>query len=326
MGGVSELTPRLAVVILNYGRPQDTIACAEIVMRGDPFLLVIVDNASRDDSTRLMSRWGRTHKGFCQFEAANPSDAAEKSRQVENDSKDGTKIILIQSPQNGGYAAGNNLGLAAALALGADYVWILNNDAFPEENALQEVKMALAANNNIHAGLWGTIVMQGNSNLVQCIGGGCTNLWSGLSKQLGHGMELDDALKYAIAESARGCLNYICGASVIVSREFVEKVGYLDEGFFLYCEEQDWAIRGKKLGFCICVVSGAVVHHFEGSTTGMNEGSRPVARMVRLALSRLRLAARHRPAAVLTVFMGLLYALMRMYLKNSSLCNRLPLK
>lgn len=300
------MTPNLAVVILNYRRPKDTLACAEIVLKDTPAPLVIVDNDSGDNSPDLILKWGTGIEGFYQFKCGGFEDSATLASLHKS-----AKVLFIKSPRNGGYAFGNNLGISAALSLGADYVWILNNDAFPAADAMLQIKEMLASQPNKHIGLWGTTVLQGDSEIIQCVGGGHTNPWSGLTQQLGHGMTLDKAARVSTKD-----LNYICGASVIASRHFIEETGLLDEDFFLYCEEQDWAIRGTKKGFSMGIIPKAIVHHFEGSSTGMNEANRPAHRMARLAISRIRLAAKHQPLAVPTVFIGLVFALSRMYLKR----------
>jgi GT2 family glycosyltransferase len=54
----------------------------------------------------------------------------------------------------------------------------------------------------------------------------------------------------------------------LVSREFVGRVGLLDETFFLYYEEMDWCFRGRKLGFRVVYVPQARVYHKGGASTG----------------------------------------------------------
>ncbi len=300
--------PSIAVVVLNHGRAQDTIACAKSVLGQRPFLLVLVDNASPDDSVRKLADFCASNGPFAQFTAANADEARARASALAE--KPGA--LLVVSPHNRGYAAGNNSGLAAALALGADACWILNNDTLLEPGALQNIQKALLERAGEGIGLFGTAVLCGHDGRVQCLGGGHTNHWSGLSSQAGNGLTKEEAAKIPRQE-IESRLNYICGASVVATRNFLKKTGLMDEAFFLYCEEQDWAIRGEKNGFGLGFVPDASIIHFEGSTTGMRPGSRPPSRMARLALSRLRLAAKHAPITMPTVAAGLLVGFARIW-------------
>ena len=76
---------------------------------------------------------------------------------------------------------------------------------------------------------------------------------------------------------------------MMVRREAMEQVGLLDEGFFMYCEEVDWARRLREAGWAIFCVPSAEVVHFEGQSTRQFRESMFVA----LWRSRMRLFAKH---------------------------------
>ena len=62
-------------------------------------------------------------------------------------------------------------------------------------------------------------------------------------------------------------MDYVVGASMLVRRAFLETAGLMDEGYFLYYEELDWAFRlppGMRLGYA----PASVIYHHEGGTTG----------------------------------------------------------
>lgn len=301
----------IALVVLNHGRPDDTLACARSILGQQPFLLVIVDNASPDDSVGMLAEFGQKTGSFEQFEAGSVDGARKAAAGLSQR----PLVLLVKSPVNGGYAAGNNLGIAAALELGADACWVLNNDTLLQPGAIKAAQNALQERRDAGIGLYGTTVLCGSSGAVQCLGGGSTNYWSGLSSQTGNGLDAAEAARIPRQEVEKS-LNYICGASVIATRPFLEQTGLMDERFFLYCEEQDWALRGQKLGFALGFIPEASIIHFEGSTTGMRPGSRPLSRMARLAFSRLRLAAKHAPITIPGVTVGLVYGLLRIYCRR----------
>src|SRR5215467_10963911 len=112
---VLDASPLVLIVILNWNNPEETRTAVNSAMRLDypNFRLLIVDNGSEDDSLQQL-------------------------RPLVSE-----KIELIESPINTGYTGGCNLGLERALALGAKYAWLLNNDAVVEPKTLSSlVKLA----------------------------------------------------------------------------------------------------------------------------------------------------------------------------------------
>src|SRR5262245_57058678 len=108
-------TPPMYVIILNWNRPADTLACLEAVRRSryQTLSAVVVDNGSSDDSV-------------AHIRAAYP------------------QVTLIQNKTNLGYAGGNNVGIRHALQRGAAYVLLLNEDVVVEPEALGHLAAALA--------------------------------------------------------------------------------------------------------------------------------------------------------------------------------------
>jgi GT2 family glycosyltransferase len=157
------------------------------------------------------------------------------------------QVIFIRLSSNAGYAAGNNAGITLALQLGADYVWILNNDTLVEPSAAQHLVEYMQHNSRI--GLCGTTIMSYEApDEIRVMGGWHYNKWT--AKPLPVLSYPDGPLR----------MSYIDGASVCVSRDFITRVGLLCEEYFLFCEELDWAVRAQghfDLGYC----EAAVVYH-----------------------------------------------------------------
>ena len=102
---------KVAIVIVNYNNASDTLACIESLEKlkagKDKIITILVDNASLDDSVKIIS------KRF-------------------------PKIKVIRSPSNKGFAGGNNLGIKLALKNGAGYIFLLNNDTLVKDKRLIE--------------------------------------------------------------------------------------------------------------------------------------------------------------------------------------------
>lgn len=303
---------KIATIILNYKGTRDTLNCAKSLLASEeqPWLMVIVDNHSEDESLQSLRNWANDCGGVphAEFEAGSVVQAAEKAQACCNNHACDSSILLISSQHNRGYAAGNNLGIAAALALGADACWILNNDTLVDRHALGAMRQKIQECPQNNYGLVGSLILY-DDNFVQCCAGGFTNIW-GVSRQVGSGLRLEQARALSPADVEAG-LNYIYGASVLATREFLESVGFMEEAFFLYCEEQDWAWRGIAQGFSLGYAPRALVVHKEGATTGMNAKHRPPKRLMQLTRSRLLLAWKHNPLACITVSIGCGFALLR---------------
>ena len=101
---------KVAVVIVNWERPEDTIQCVHSVMDADypDINLILVDNGSSDDS-------------IAQFKA------------------EFGQISIIELPENQGFTGGYNAGIEKALELDSPFIFLLNNDTVIEKNTLFEL-------------------------------------------------------------------------------------------------------------------------------------------------------------------------------------------
>ena len=307
--------PRIGVVILNYNGWQDTIACAESVLASaePPSWLVVVDNASPNDSVRWLRHWAAGRMDFALPELGVPIPCPKPLPLSELDENAAhhaapAPLTLLRRHRNAGYAAGNNAGIRLLMAWGADAVWILNNDTIVDANCLGAMRRRLFA--KARPGLCGSLVCYQDSGLVQCRAGGRTNRWTGLSV-LDGGREDVARARRADAAQVENRLNFIYGASVMASRDFIQQVGLMDERYFLYCEEQDWAYSARGR-FDFAYAPDALVWHKEGASTGFSHASFNARRLFSLTKSRLRLTAKHLPLALPSVCLSIAFAALRM--------------
>jgi GT2 family glycosyltransferase len=217
------MTPRVAVIVLNWNGWRDTVACVESLRRQAvrPAWIVVVDNASTDDSREHLQALG-------------------------------ADVTFLQSPANLGFAGGNNVGVRWALAHGADAVWLLNNDATADEQAL--ASLVATQQRRPHAGAIGTRIYEmSRPSVLQCWGGGWINVWTGRAREF----------PQRVADER---LDYITGCSLFLPRWALEQGGLLDEGFFMYFEDAELSLRYRALGFELAVADGAVVHHKGGAS------------------------------------------------------------
>ena len=288
---------KVAIVILNWNGAADTIACIESLahLDDDDFGILVCDNASSDNSVSRLRAWGQ--EGLRQLnarlagEGRRPFDFADHAGAALPVPEQGApplaglrRIALIQTGANGGYAAGNNAGLRHALAAGFEHFWILNNDTEVEPDALFWLRERMAGDARI--GICGsTLVYFSRRDLVQSWGGSHFLRLKGRGVTLGPGVSRSAPIDQAAVEAA---LSYVNGASMFVSRSFLEHIGLMQEDYFLYWEEMDWAARASgqfKLGYA----SRSVVYHKVGASIGTNDfGDRSALSDYYMARSRLK--------------------------------------
>ena len=273
----SRTVPKVFIVILNWNGLEDTLACLSSLEHLDypNFEVIIVDNDSSDGSEEVLrERYGQH--------------------------------IVVQSGANLGFAGGTNVGLRYALEHGADYAWLLNNDTLVEPDALTELVKRMQERPD--AGLCGsTLVYHHDRSRVQAYGGATYNKWLSTSRHIGQDAPRDEEVD---AEEVEAQLDYLVGASCLVSRPFLEEVGLMSEDYFLYFEEVDWAARAKgryKLAFA----PKSVVYHKEGGSIGSSSDGAKKSRLADYygVRNRLLYTRKHAPEALLSVYLGLLVTL-----------------
>lgn len=294
--------PKIAAIVLQYGQWQKTVKCVASLIHSSllPAHIIVVDNASPDDSAQRVERWLSAQGNLAILQNGAVQAPADF-------------LILLKRQSNGGYASGNNAGMALAKNLGANAFLLLNNDARLEPDALAAMWRTLVASRR--PGLCGALMLYPRpGEPVQCCGGGHTNYITGLSRFIGENLTRAQAASLP-RNKVEQQLNFICGACVLASRDFVETTGPMDEDFFLYCEEQDWAIRADGR-FDLVYAPEAVCHHHEGASTGWSRHTFQWSSGVRLLRSRLRLAWLHHPQYLPIVAICCCFATIRQFARR----------
>lgn len=273
-----DTTARLGVVIVNFRGAADTIECLESLLRTPlPMRIVVVENGSGDDSAEVIRAWAA---GATPARAESPIMAPLSTPPIAKPvalmslpasgagSCPPEMLTLIESPDNLGFAGGNNLGLRH-LAGDPDltHFWLLNNDTVVTRDAPAALLARLQAGPRM--GMCGTIVRHyWAPDRVQALNGFAFSLLTGTGRALGgNGPATQSFDPLAIADET----DFVLGASLAISRDFLLKVGPMAEDYFLYFEEMDWAIRNRRLGdeaFDIGFAHGATVFHKAGRSIG----------------------------------------------------------
>ena len=165
-------------------------------------------------------------------------------------------VTILKNQSNAGYAAGVNFCLSYAKQFNHRYFWVLNNDCKLKDDALLPL-VDLSKTINGKSFLSSTFIERG-TNRVQSYGGRHNEFLS-LSKHFYEG-KCFDRLPLTLEP------DYLVGASMFAPFSLLDDVGYMDENFFLYCEDIDWSIRAKTKGYRLIVTSKSCIFHTLGGT------------------------------------------------------------
>ncbi len=266
------MTAFVHIVLVNFNGHLDTIECIESVLKSShtEYKIWIVDNSPTHDSIHSLVQWANGTSNS--IETAFPDlvyPAAPKpvSHRLLSESELHAgktfeeKILFVKANENKGFAAANNIVLRHLASLPDwHFAWILNNDTVITPETLSTL-ITFASQPKQTAGMIGAKVMEYNQpSVIQCVG--CMYYkWIGKIAELAKG-ETDQG-----QWDKRGVKpDYVLGASIFISRELLRKIGPMEEDYFLYFEEIDWAIRARAAGSEVAYCYEAIVYHKGGST------------------------------------------------------------
>lgn len=308
IAAMSGSPPRLGVVIVNFRRPDDTIECLESLLRSPvPLAVVVVENGSGDGSDQAIADWAagrRPVAAASEAMAAMTQPPLPKPLPIQTIAADAiataipdAPLTLIRSADNLGFAGGNNLGLRLLQrAAGIEVFWLLNNDTIVAPDTADRLLAHMAARPEV--GMCGTVVRYyWRPDRVQAHGGLRYSRLTGTARAIGGGSAAADPVDATAVASA---IDFVLGASLAVSRTFLERVGLMEHRYFLYFEELDWAARNRRLPVPMAVgyAGDAVVWHKEGGSIGSSgdHAKRSPLSDYWLTRSRLAYARRFTPA------------------------------
>ncbi|MFK7897286.1 MAG: glycosyltransferase family 2 protein [Myxococcota bacterium] len=247
---------KLLVVIVNYKTAEMTLESVASALRETQHIpetkIAVVDNDSGDGSL-------------------------EKLRQGKQDAGWGESVQILASPWNGGFAWGNNYAIRAALQ-GQDrpeYVYLLNSDAFPDQNAVAELVNYLDAHPKV--GIAGSFI-HGDDGETHKTAFRFPSLGSELEGPLGIGIVSRLLENYIVSPdlpTSTQQVNWLAGASMLIRTQVFDEIGLMDDGYFLYYEETDFCLRAARAGWPTAYVVESSVTHIGSVSTGIQDISKP---------------------------------------------------
>jgi GT2 family glycosyltransferase len=215
--------PLVVAVILNTNRRQDTLECLASLAQSSYRRLrtIVLDNASTDGSVAAI-------------ESAFPD------------------VTVLSLQDNRGYAGNNNVGIQAAMNVGADWVFVLNEDTVLASDCIET--LVHGGESDPRIGMVGPLVYHHNEpTVIQSAGGVLNARWQSSHLAMN---EVDEG-QYQTPHP----VSWLNGCALLVRRKLIEQVGMLDERFFYYWEETDWCLRAHNEGWRIVHVPEAKLWH-----------------------------------------------------------------
>lgn len=227
---------RIAVVLVNWNGWRDTADCLRSVeaLADEHCFPVVVDNKSEDSSVEMLRR---------QF----------------------PNVELIEAQENLGFAGGCNLGVSNAVKLGADVIWLLNNDAVAQKGATDDIRSVVRA--FPESRFFGSYVALFSDPKTLWFEGGSFKRNSG-AITINHGVPevfTVDGVDVCMTQWASGCSLFFRVADL-------QEIGLMDEDYFLYREEVEWQIRHAKAERKVVLIAKPMVLHKVGQSTGTTMG------------------------------------------------------
>lgn len=250
--------PKIAIVVINYRTAQMTLECLASLAAEVTDLpgchVVLVDSASGDESADRLE--------------------AESSAREWN-----SWLSIFRLPENRGFSAGNNAGIAFAEQLARfDAYLLLNSDTLVRRGALKTLGQVLE--NDSSVGLVGPRLEWSDGALqVSCfrkIGplselltaaktGPITRIFAGGEVAIFDPPHCEE--RNGGVDNDRAEIDWISFACVLIRRDVVSQIGPMDEGFFMYFEDADYCLRARKAGWQIAYAPSAHVVHLRGGRT-----------------------------------------------------------
>ncbi len=250
----------LSIVIVSYNARADLERCLNSLAQHPPRVsheTIVVDNASTDGSADAAGRFPDVH--------------------------------VIRSARNGGFSAGNNLGIRASRG---ELILLLNSDTIVPEGALDALVARLRAEPDVAVA--GPRLVDGEGRAELSFGPMISPLNEWRQRRLIRALARGDAGVVSAVEAMTRVEQYpdwVTGACLLVRRDDAEAVGLLDERYFMYTEDVDFCAAVRARGRRVLFTPVAEVVHLRGRSAA----GAPAATRAGYVRSHLAFYRKHHP-------------------------------
>lgn len=190
----------ISVVVVTYNRKDLLVRCLEHISQQTlpPSNIIIVDNASTDGTSEVLDGIDDLH---------------------------GVPVTVLRLPSNTGGAGGFHAGLKHAADKGADMVWMMDDDAFPYINALEELAATATNPNDIY----------------------CSTAIYGSQLSWPNGLRNGRRVQYLKDLPDIAEVNFVPFLGFFIHRQLIEKIGYPESEYFIAADDVEYCRRAQKI-------------------------------------------------------------------------------
>ena len=303
---------KVYVILVNWNNWIDTVECLTSLFcsKYSEYKVIVCDNGSTDGSFDRIKDWalGKELENYTiktdfnlNCNCIGKPIQFEEYRKAEIETgflgQNNFQLVLIKNDANLGFAGGNNIGIKYAITKGDyEYIWLLNNDTVIETDTLNNLIKSMQ--NDPQIGIAGSKLLDYDKpHSLQAFGGTIDRLTA--------------RAKLITDLSSLTKIDYIVGASFMISKDCINTIGLLPEEYFLYYEETDYCFKARYAGFKLAVSLDSVVYHKEGRATGVSREPKKKSEYSDLLIIRNRIVfARKYKFPMIFVYFGTLYSVL----------------
>lgn len=210
------MTFKIFAIVVTYNRRRLLQRCLDalLVQTQGPDCILVIDNASTDGTSQWLDGLEKYHRN---------------------------NIVVLHLPENMGGAGGFAFGTRSALEYGADWIWLMDDDAEPHPTALREL-MRVATN---PCNVYGSVATSGGATSWS------TTLLDSPIRTVNVASEIPEQ---AEVES----LPFL---GFLIHRNLVERIGLPDADYFIAADDIEYCLRASRTGAKLIIVGKSHIEH-----------------------------------------------------------------
>lgn len=217
-------------------------------------IVTINYNGSENTIKLLESLKNQIDKGFDVFVVDNNSNSEEKAK-LKNYRTEEANIVFMENKENLGFSGGNNVGIKRTLETweadpaysGASWILLLNNDAWIDNDFILHLRAVLEDKE----GILGLAIDEGDRTA-----------YAGLIEWFKPTLKHITDSKFTTSKMA-----YAIGGAMLIHKNVFDKIGFLDENYFLYFEDANFCQRARRAGIPISFLPEIKISHSVSAST-----------------------------------------------------------
>lgn len=222
--------PLVYIILVNYKGYKDTIDCVKSLLKIE----------------------------YKNYKIVIVENASTDSELLKKDLFLNDNTIILYAQENKGFSDGNNIGIRYALQFNPDYLLLLNNDTVVQSDFLSQ--LVITAEKNKHIGVVTGNIFYYKEREELWYSGGQYNRNNGKTNQV----------LYDKKETEEKNVTFASGCLMLISKKCIQKIGLLDDSYFMYSEDADYCCRVCDAGFEIVWNPNSIIYHKVSASVGNN--------------------------------------------------------